>query len=147
MIGIFFTKAIANNVISQSAVNVETTSQQASEELTMQNFRAGGNRPVFGNFEGTLYTVSANELFLAESSGADVAMAAAAGLGMGASIAGLATLGLIIVPIIGVELVSNVMLQNWIKVILGTVGMILVVVGLAPWLSSAFYIFVKVLES
>ena len=140
LIGIFFAKTIANEVTSQSAINVETTSQQACQELTLESTSAGGNRAIFGNFEGTLYKVTANEIFLAASPGEDFVSAAAAGLGMGASIAGLATLGLIIVPIIGIELVSNVMLQNWIKVILGTVGMILVVVGLVLAITSIIHL-------
>jgi hypothetical protein len=123
LIGIFFAKAISNNVTAQATANVEVTCEQTCNALSTESAHAGGHLPVFANFEGSLYTVTATEGYVAGNVGG-VSAAAAAALGMGASIASLVTVGLIVVPIIGIELVSNIMLQNWIKVIFGSVGLI-----------------------
>ena len=139
LIGIFFAKVLANNVTSQASAFVETTCEETCNTLSTQVAHAGGCMPAFGDFEGTLYTVTATEDFVAGNVGG-VSAATAAALGMGGSLAALATVGLIVIPIIGFELVSNVLIQNWIKVILGSVGLILVIVGLALAITSIFYL-------
>ncbi len=139
LIGIFFAKVIANDVTAQATARVESTCYETCMTLSNEASSLEGNSAVFGNFEGTLYTVTATEGYMS-GEGITASAAATASLGMGVPIASLTSIGLLVVPIIGIELVSNVMLQNWIKVILGSVGLILVIMGLALAITSVIFI-------